>query len=219
MLITFLALLALVNAVMGGMHNWGGHTPLHIAWFSCKPAGKSSAGLSAPVAWLIGIPWSDRPPLRAIFSVRAWVINEFVAFPPARPHERPQLDPRSFYSSPPYALCGVAEFQLHRHPNRRHRPPLAPSTAATDARQVRHSRHASRLHGKFDVRLYRRHLFLVFFRRGPARRARSAHLHRIHKPAKPSARIARFCARCIPTVALSARSFSSTQGIIPIPTA
>ncbi|HXJ15031.1 MAG TPA: nucleoside transporter C-terminal domain-containing protein, partial [Candidatus Limnocylindrales bacterium] len=49
MLISFIALLYLVNGIMGGIHNW-------ISWF---PASLSQVfgWIFAPVAWIIGIPW------------------------------------------------------------------------------------------------------------------------------------------------------------------
>ncbi|PYX75714.1 MAG: NupC/NupG family nucleoside CNT transporter, partial [Acidobacteria bacterium] len=49
MLIAFLALVALVDGILGGIHN-------HVAWF---PASLESifGVLFAPIAWLIGIPW------------------------------------------------------------------------------------------------------------------------------------------------------------------
>ena len=52
MLISFLALIALVNGILGGIHN------SHSAWF--PPSLEQIFGvIFAPVAWLIGIPWHD----------------------------------------------------------------------------------------------------------------------------------------------------------------
>src|SRR6202049_4594892 len=57
MLITFIALLALVNAIMGGTHNWlAAH---HVAWFPSSLQ-QVFGWVFAPVAWVIGIPWRDR---------------------------------------------------------------------------------------------------------------------------------------------------------------
>src|SRR5207245_2513215 len=53
MLITFIALLALLNAIMGGVHNWP-----HMAWFP-ESLQTVFGWVFAPVAWLIGVPWHD----------------------------------------------------------------------------------------------------------------------------------------------------------------
>src|SRR5271170_2038705 len=54
MLISFLALIALANGILGGVHNWlAGHG---VVWF---PASLEQifGVLFAPIAWVIGIPW------------------------------------------------------------------------------------------------------------------------------------------------------------------
>jgi CNT family concentrative nucleoside transporter len=51
MLISFLALIALVNGMMGGIHHW-------LAWFP-DSLEKVFGAIFAPVAWVIGIPWHD----------------------------------------------------------------------------------------------------------------------------------------------------------------
>ncbi len=58
MLITFLALLALVNAMMGWTH-------LHIAWFPYSLQ-QVFGWVFAPVAWLIGIPWHEASAIGAL---------------------------------------------------------------------------------------------------------------------------------------------------------
>src|SRR6201981_1132149 len=73
MLITFIALLALLNAMMGGIHNWP-----HMAWFP-ESLQTIFGWVFAPVAWLIGIPWHDAPKIGNLLGTRM-VINEFVAF-------------------------------------------------------------------------------------------------------------------------------------------
>ena len=101
MLITFIALLALLNAIMGGIHNWP-----HMSWF--PPSLQTIFGwIFAPVAWLIGIPWHDAPAIGNLLGTRM-TINEFVAFGQLGPMKG-TLDPRSFTIAT-FALCGFANF-------------------------------------------------------------------------------------------------------------
>jgi CNT family concentrative nucleoside transporter len=101
MLITFIALLALLNAMMGGVHNWP-----HMGWF--PPSLQTIFGwVFAPIAWLIGIPWHDAPAIGNLLGTRM-VINEFVAFAQLGPMKS-TLDPRSFMIAT-FALCGFANF-------------------------------------------------------------------------------------------------------------
>jgi CNT family concentrative nucleoside transporter len=99
MLITFLALLALVNAIMGWTH-------LHIAWFPYSLQ-QVFGWVFAPVAWLIGIPWHDAPTIGNLLGTRM-VLNEFVAFAQLGTL-KDALDPRSFTIAT-FALCGFANF-------------------------------------------------------------------------------------------------------------
>lgn len=99
MLITFLALLALVNAMMGWMH-------LHITWFPSSLQ-QVFGWVFAPVAWLIGIPWHDARNIGNLLGTRM-VINELVAFQQLGAL-RGALDPRSFTIAT-FALCGFANF-------------------------------------------------------------------------------------------------------------
>ena len=101
MLITFIALLALLNAIMGGIHNWS-----HMGWF--PDSMQTLFGwIFAPVAWLIGIPWHDASKIGNLLGTRM-VINEFVAFSQLGPMKG-TLDPRSFTIAT-FALCGFANF-------------------------------------------------------------------------------------------------------------
>jgi len=101
MLITFIALLALLNAIMGGIHNWP-----HMAWF--PDSMQTLFGwVFSPVAWLIGIPWHDAAKIGNLLGTRM-VINEFVAFGQLGPM-KDSLDPRSFTIAT-FALCGFANF-------------------------------------------------------------------------------------------------------------
>jgi concentrative nucleoside transporter, CNT family len=102
MLISFLALIALANGIMGGIHNWlGSHG---IFWFP-ESLEKIFGVLFAPVAWVIGIPWHDCPIVGNLLGTRM-VLNELVAFSILGP-QRAALDPRSFTIAT-FALCGFA---------------------------------------------------------------------------------------------------------------
>jgi CNT family concentrative nucleoside transporter len=99
MLIVFLALLALLNAMMGWVH-------LHIGWFPYNLQ-QVLGWLFAPVAWLIGIPWHDAVAIGNLLGTRM-VLNEFVAFAQLGTMKG-ALDPRTFTIAT-FALCGFANF-------------------------------------------------------------------------------------------------------------
>jgi CNT family concentrative nucleoside transporter len=101
MLITFIALLALLNAIMGGIHNWP-----HMAWFP-ESLQTVFGWIFAPVAWLIGVPWQDAAKIGNLLGTRM-VINEFVAFGQLG-LMKGSLDPRTFAIAT-FALCGFANF-------------------------------------------------------------------------------------------------------------
>jgi concentrative nucleoside transporter, CNT family len=101
MLITFIALLALLNAMMGGIHNWP-----YMRWF--PDSLQTFLGwIFSPVAWLIGIPWHDAPKIGSLLGTRM-ALNEFVAFGDLG-QMRASLDSRSFTIAT-FALCGFANF-------------------------------------------------------------------------------------------------------------
>jgi CNT family concentrative nucleoside transporter len=99
MLIVFLALLALLNAVMGWIH-------IHVGWFPYNLQ-EVLGWIFAPVAWLIGIPWHDAAQIGNLLGTRM-VLNEFVAFAQLGTIKG-ALDPRSFTIAT-FALCGFANF-------------------------------------------------------------------------------------------------------------
>jgi CNT family concentrative nucleoside transporter len=102
MLISFLALIALANGILGGIHNWLAH--LGFAWFPSSLE-KIFGVFFAPIAWVIGIPWHDCPAIGNLLGTRM-VLNELVAFSLLGP-QRAVLDPRSFTIAT-FALCGFA---------------------------------------------------------------------------------------------------------------
>jgi CNT family concentrative nucleoside transporter len=99
MLISFLALIALLDGLMGGIH-------AHLQWF---PASLESVlgRLFAPIAWVIGIPWQDCTAIGNLLGVRM-VLNELVAFSMLGA-QKAALDPRSVTIAT-FALCGFANF-------------------------------------------------------------------------------------------------------------
>ena len=102
MLISFLALIALADGVMLGLHNGLAH--LGFAWF---PSSLESivGAVFAPIAWLIGIPWKDCMRIGDLLGTRM-VLNELVAFSKLGALKG-VLDQRSFTIAT-FALCGFA---------------------------------------------------------------------------------------------------------------
>src|SRR6202166_3222591 len=99
MLISFLALIALANGILGGIHNKMG-----ILWFPSSLQ-QIFGVLFAPIAWVIGVPWHDCTAIGNLLGTRM-VLNELVAFSMLGP-QRAALDPRSFTIAT-FALCGFA---------------------------------------------------------------------------------------------------------------
>ncbi|HWW16378.1 MAG TPA: NupC/NupG family nucleoside CNT transporter [Candidatus Dormibacteraeota bacterium] len=97
MLIAFLALIALADGIMGGIHHW-------VGWFP-ESLEKIFGVVFAPVAWVIGVPWRDCGVIGTLLGTRM-VLNELVAFSMLGPMKG-ALDPRSFTIAT-FALCGFA---------------------------------------------------------------------------------------------------------------
>jgi len=97
MLISFLALIALVNGIFGGIHHYVGIFPSSL---------ESLLGhIFAPVAYAIGIPWKDAISVGNLLGTRM-VINELVAYQ-GLGAAKAMLDPRSVTIAT-FALCGFA---------------------------------------------------------------------------------------------------------------
>jgi concentrative nucleoside transporter, CNT family len=99
MLVSFIALVALTNGLMGWIH---GQIPLFpenlqtvLAW------------IGRPFAWAMGVPWHDSGTIGGLLGTRT-VLNEFVAFSQLGPLKE-TLDPRSFTIAS-FALAGFANF-------------------------------------------------------------------------------------------------------------
>jgi len=99
MLVSFIALVALLNGAMGQIHGW-------VPWF---PENLQSvlAWFGRPIAWAMGVPWHDSGTIGGLLGTRA-VLNEFVAFSQLGPL-KDVLDPRSFTIAS-FALAGFANF-------------------------------------------------------------------------------------------------------------
>jgi CNT family concentrative nucleoside transporter len=99
MLISFIALLYLVDGIFGVVHH-------HLAWFPSSLE-QVFGWIFSPVAWLVGIPWKDCHVIGNLLGLRT-VTNELIAFQRLGPL-KPTLDPRSFTIAT-FALCGFANF-------------------------------------------------------------------------------------------------------------
>jgi CNT family concentrative nucleoside transporter len=97
MLIAFLGLVALVNAMLGWV---GGHTMGDWGWSLERGLGI----LCAPIAWLMGVPWSEATEVGRLVGEKT-ALNEFVAFQHLA--ETNGLSDRS-RAIATYALCGFS---------------------------------------------------------------------------------------------------------------
>jgi concentrative nucleoside transporter, CNT family len=101
MLIAFLALIAMVNGILGWVHGLPA-----MGWLPGSLE-QIFGVILAPVAWVMGVPWKDASAIGNLLGTRL-VLNEFVAFLKLGPMKE-SLDPRSFIIAT-YALCGFANF-------------------------------------------------------------------------------------------------------------
>jgi len=99
MLISFVALIALTNSLLGGIGSWVGLQGLSLE--------KVFGWVFAPVAWSLGVTWADAPVIGNLLGTRM-VLNEFIAYSQLGPM-KDALDPRSFTVAT-FALCGFANF-------------------------------------------------------------------------------------------------------------
>jgi len=102
MLISFLALIALLDGILSGVHNFlAAHG---VPWF---PASLETifGVIFSPIAWLIGVPWHDCHSIGNLLGTRM-VLNELVAFTMLGA-QKASLDPRSVTIAT-FALCGFA---------------------------------------------------------------------------------------------------------------
>jgi concentrative nucleoside transporter, CNT family len=99
MLISFLALIALVNAILGYVPFLG--EPLSL--------GRIFGWVFAPVAWAMGVPWQDASKIGNLLGTRM-ALNEFVAYSQLGPmFKAGEIGAKSFTIAT-FALCGFANF-------------------------------------------------------------------------------------------------------------
>src|SRR4029077_5937414 len=102
MLITFIAMIYLVDGVFGEIQN---ALALHrIEWFPTR-LGPILGWILAPIAWLIGIPWHDAHVIGNLLGLRM-VTNELVAF--QRLGTMKETVARRSVTIATFALCGFA---------------------------------------------------------------------------------------------------------------
>jgi CNT family concentrative nucleoside transporter len=115
MLIAFTALIALLNAIFGGITGWMGFGPtlavgdklVHQGWTLQHVLG----WVFAPLAWLAGVEWQYCPRVGSLLGIKT-VLNEFLAY--LQMSQELASDPN--FLSPrarllaTYALCGFANF-------------------------------------------------------------------------------------------------------------
>jgi CNT family concentrative nucleoside transporter len=102
MLLAFMAMVYLMNGILGWVGGLVGLEALTFEWVL--------GWLLAPLAWLMGVPWVDAPVIASLMGVKT-VLNEFVAYfqLAATLGGAHQLQPRSIVIAT-YALSGFANF-------------------------------------------------------------------------------------------------------------
>ena len=97
MLVSFIALIALLNGGFAWVHG-------HVSWF---PANIQTilGWIFSPIAWVMGVPWHDSGTIGSLLGTRM-VLNEFIAYSQLGPLKA-TLSPVSFTIAT-FALCGFA---------------------------------------------------------------------------------------------------------------
>lgn len=98
MLLVFIALVALVNMMLGALPDFAG-APLSVD--------RLLGWLFAPIVWLAGIPWSEATDAGAVMGLKT-ALNEIIAYERLAALDD-ALSPRS-YLIMTYAVCGFANF-------------------------------------------------------------------------------------------------------------
>jgi CNT family concentrative nucleoside transporter len=114
MLLAFIALIALLNALLGWTSDFVHLTNVLQSWNWLEPGERLSlqtvlGWILAPLAWLMGVPWKDAPEIGALLGIKT-AVNEFVAYlQMSTMITEENLSPRSVIIAT-YALCGFANF-------------------------------------------------------------------------------------------------------------
>jgi len=114
MLLAFIALIALLNALLGWTTGYVGLTGLLETWGVLGPGQEITlelllGWLLAPLAWIMGVPWQDAVTVGSLMGIKT-VVNEFLAFLQlAELLADGALSPRSVIIAT-YALAGFANF-------------------------------------------------------------------------------------------------------------
>src|SRR5438876_1032165 len=97
MLVSFIALVSLLNGAFGWVHGY-------VTWFP-ESIQTVLGWIFRPIAWVMGVPWHDSGTIGSLLGERM-VLNEFIAYKDLG-QLRGQLDPVSFTIAT-FALCGFA---------------------------------------------------------------------------------------------------------------
>lgn len=110
MLIAFIGLIALLNAIVGGVAGWFGYPSLTLQMIL--------GYVFSPLAWIIGVPWHDAQ-IAGNFIGEKLILNEFVAYVDLSPYLKSAqevaaaglhvLDPKTI-AIVSFALCGFSNF-------------------------------------------------------------------------------------------------------------
>ncbi|SUB23636.1 NupC/NupG family nucleoside CNT transporter [Avibacterium avium] len=104
MLIAFVALIALVNGLLGGIGNWFGMPELSL--------GLILGWIFRPLAWVIGVPWDEAAVAGQMIGIKL-AVNEFVGYLEFAPYlaadAAVQLSDKT-KAIITFALCGFANF-------------------------------------------------------------------------------------------------------------
>jgi concentrative nucleoside transporter, CNT family len=100
MVLAFVALVALLNGLLGGVGAWFGYPELSFQ--------QLVGYIFAPIMYLIGVPWTEAGTAGGLFGTKI-VLNEFVAFIDLGQMDAARLSDRS-RAIVTFALCGFANF-------------------------------------------------------------------------------------------------------------
>ncbi len=139
MLISFLALIALVNGIFGGIHN-------HVAHWFPSSLEQVFGVIFAPIAFVIGIPWHECGIVGNLLGTRM-VINELVAYGMLGAQKATSRS--ALLRHRDFRVMRLRKLQFDWNSDRRHQRPRAQQARRTG--QTRLPRHDRGHHGKSDV--------------------------------------------------------------------